>query len=72
MMHFVLLAAQPYRLTLRFNTGEVRAGNLEAFLRAKAGATGSAYRRTDQQASGWADQSFPPTPFRSRQLSRAF
>jgi len=40
----VLLAAQPYRLTLRFNTGEVRAVDLEAFLRAKAGAPGSAYR----------------------------
>jgi len=34
----------PYRLTLRFNTGEVRAVDLEAFLRAKAGARGSAYR----------------------------
>ena len=46
MMHFVekLLAAQPYRLTLRFNTGEVRAVDLEAFLLAKAGAPGSAYR----------------------------
>jgi hypothetical protein len=46
MMHFVeqLLSAQPYRLTLRFNTGEVRAVDLEAFLRAKAGARGSAYR----------------------------
>ena len=46
MMHFVekLLSAQPYRLTLRFNTDEVRAVDLEAFLRAKAGAPGSAYR----------------------------
>jgi Protein of unknown function (DUF2442) len=46
MMHFVekLLSAQPYRLTLRFNTGEVRAVDLEAFLRAKAAAPGSAYR----------------------------
>jgi hypothetical protein len=40
----VLLAAQPYRLTLRFNTGEVRAVDLEASLRAKADAPGSAYR----------------------------
>lgn len=46
MMHFVekLVAVQPYRLTLLFNTGEVRAVDLESFLRAKAGAPHSAYQ----------------------------
>jgi hypothetical protein len=46
MMHFVeeLVAARPYRLTLRFNTGEVRAVDLESFLQAKAGTPQSAYR----------------------------
>ena len=45
MMHFVekLVSVHPYRLTLRFNTGEVRAVDLESFLRAKAGAPQSAY-----------------------------
>jgi hypothetical protein len=38
-MHFVeeLVAVRPYRLTLRFNTGKVRAVDLESFLRTKAG-----------------------------------
>jgi hypothetical protein len=47
MMHFVakLVAIQPYRLTLLFNTGEIRAVDLESFLRAKAGTPQSAYRR---------------------------
>ena len=46
MMHFVekLVAVRPYWLTLRFNTGEVRAVDLESFLRAKAGTPQSAYQ----------------------------
>jgi hypothetical protein len=46
MMHFVekLVSVHPYRLTLLFNTGEVRAVDLESFLRAKAGTPQSAYR----------------------------
>jgi hypothetical protein len=45
MMHFVekLVSVHPYRLTLLFNTGEVRAVDLESFLRAKAGTPQSAY-----------------------------
>lgn len=36
-MHFIkeILAVRPYRLTLRFSTGEVRVVDLEATLRAK-------------------------------------
>jgi hypothetical protein len=47
MMKFVekLLAADPYRLTLRFNMGEVRVVDLEATLRAKAASPQSAYAR---------------------------
>jgi hypothetical protein len=47
MMKFVenLLAACPYRLTLRFNTGEVRVVDLEATLRARAASPESAYGR---------------------------
>ena len=47
MMKFVdkLLGVRPYRLTLQFNTGEVRAVDLEAMLRAKAASPQSAYRR---------------------------
>ena len=46
MMHFVekLVSVRPYRLTLLFNTGEVRAVDLESFIRAKAGTPQSAYR----------------------------
>jgi len=46
MMHFVekLVAVRPYRLTLLFNTGEVRAVDLESFLRARAGTHPSAYQ----------------------------
>ena len=46
MMHFVeeLVAVRPYRLTLRFNTGEVRTVDLESFLRTKAGTPQSAYQ----------------------------
>ena len=45
LMRFVdkLLAACPYRLTLRFNTGEVRIVDLEATLRARAASPQSAY-----------------------------
>jgi hypothetical protein len=47
MMKFVekLLAVRPYRLTLRFNTGEVRVVDLETTLRAKALSPQSAYSR---------------------------
>jgi len=47
MMHFIeeILDARPYRLTLKFNTGEVRCAELEATLRAKATSPDSAYRR---------------------------
>jgi hypothetical protein len=47
MMHFVedILDVRPYRLTLRFNTGEVRRVNLEAVLRAKAASPDSTYAR---------------------------
>jgi hypothetical protein len=47
MMHFVeeILDVQPYRLTLKFNTGEIRCVNLEATLHAKATLPESAYRR---------------------------
>jgi hypothetical protein len=46
MMHFVekLVSVRPYRLTLLFDTGEVRAVDLESFLRAKAGTPQRAYR----------------------------
>ena len=40
-----LLAACPYRLTLRFSTGEVRVVDWEATLRAKAASPQSAYGR---------------------------
>jgi len=47
MMHFVkeILAVHPYRLTLRFDTGEVRVVELEATLRAKGASPQSAYGR---------------------------
>ena len=46
MMHFVekLVTVRPYHLTLLFNTGEVRAVELESFLRAKAGTSQNAYQ----------------------------
>jgi hypothetical protein len=46
-MRFIekLVAVCPYRLTLQFNTGEVRLVNLEPTLRAKAGSPQSAYGR---------------------------
>jgi hypothetical protein len=46
MTHFVekLVSVHPYRLTLLFNNGEVRAVDLESFLRAKAGTPQNAYR----------------------------
>jgi hypothetical protein len=52
-MKFVenLLAACPYRLTLRFNTGEVRVVDLEATLRAKGTAPQSAYGRLPDPAT---------------------
>jgi hypothetical protein len=40
-----ILDARPYKLTLKFNTGEVRCVDLEPVLRAKAGSPQSAYRR---------------------------
>ncbi len=45
MMHFVeeILDARPYRLTLKFNTGEVRCVDLEPTLRAKAASPQSSY-----------------------------
>jgi hypothetical protein len=47
MMHFVekLVSVHPYRLTLLFSTGEVRAVDLESFLQDKAGTPQSAYQR---------------------------
>ena len=47
MMKFVdkLLAARPYRLTLRFTTGEVRTVDLEPMLRTKGACPRSAYSR---------------------------
>ena len=47
MMHFIeeILDVRPYRLTLRFNTGEVRSVDLEATLRAKTTSPQSAYQR---------------------------
>ena len=46
MVHFVekLMTVHPYRLTLVFNTGEVRIVELESFLRAKAGTSQNAYQ----------------------------
>ncbi len=46
-MHFVeeIVEVQPYRLILKFNTGEVRRVDLEPTLRAKATSPGSAYGR---------------------------
>lgn len=46
-MNFVekLVAVCPYRLTLQFNTGEIRVADLEATLRAKAVSRESAYGR---------------------------
>jgi hypothetical protein len=46
MMHFVekLVSVRPYRLTLLFNTGEVRVVELESFLRTKGGTPHSAYQ----------------------------
>jgi hypothetical protein len=45
MMKFVekLLAARPYRLTLQFNTGELRVVDLEPILRARGATAQSAY-----------------------------
>jgi hypothetical protein len=53
MMKFVenLVAVCPYRLTLRFNTGEVRVVDLEATLRAKAASPQSAYGRLLEPAT---------------------
>ncbi|HEV2210914.1 MAG TPA: DUF2442 domain-containing protein [Verrucomicrobiae bacterium] len=47
MLRFVekLEGVQPYRLTLRFNNGEVRVANLERMLRTKATSPSSAYAR---------------------------
>ncbi len=47
MMHFVekLVAVRPYRLTLQFNTGEIRNVDLEATLRARVASPQSAYGR---------------------------
>jgi len=47
MMHFVedILDVRPYRLTLKFNTGEVRQVDLEPTLRARATSPDSAYGR---------------------------
>jgi hypothetical protein len=46
MMHFVekLVAVRPYRLTLLFNTCEIRVVELESFLRTKGGTPHSAYQ----------------------------
>jgi hypothetical protein len=46
MVHFVekLMSVRPYRLTLLFNTGEVRMVDLESFLREKAGTSVNAYQ----------------------------
>jgi len=47
MMKFVekLLAVHRYRLTLQFNTGEIRVTDLEPMLRAKGASAQSAYGR---------------------------
>ncbi len=39
------LAVHPYRLTLQFNTGEIRVTDLEPMLRAKGASAQSAYGR---------------------------
>ena len=46
-MHFVeeILDVRPYRLTLKFNTGEIRCVDLEATLRAGATSPESAFGR---------------------------
>jgi hypothetical protein len=45
-MHIVekLMTVRPYRLTLLFNSGEIRIVELESFLRAKAGTSQNAYQ----------------------------
>jgi len=53
MMKFVekLLAVHPYRLTLQFNTGEIRVTDLEPMLRAKGASAQSAYGRLLEPAT---------------------
>ncbi len=52
-MHFVedILEVEPYRLTLRFNAGEVRRVDLEPMLRARSGSPQSAFARLIEPAT---------------------
>jgi hypothetical protein len=53
MMKFIekLLAVRPYRLTLQFNTGEIRVADLEPTLRAKGTSAQSAYAQLFEPAT---------------------